>query len=831
MAIELGSAYGKVIIDSSGAKKGIEESKKSVTSLSDTFKSLGKEIIKAEGIAVGVGAIIVKALDFGRAGAVLAQTEESFKSFMLQIGAAPDILEQLGKAARYTIDDDELMAATMRMLTGTSGKLSQSLSENAPALMEIAKASNKLNPTLGSTISLYEAMSTSIKNLTPRGLKQAGIVVDSSAAYEKYAKSIGKTADALTEEEQAQALLNAVLEKGKTLIQQVGGNTESATDRFDRAQVAIGELKDTIQLGLMPVLGDMATGLNLILSGGKGDIEQVTEGWDNFIDRTSKGSQSALDFAGAYSQRVKAIYDSVNEGGPLAQIAGGFTILRRGEEGFTRDAGGARQAILQLATSFDEYMKAAEKAGLTTRIVRKEDQLLTEAEFNNIKAIQDLIKGVDLASMSYDEFLGWLEQATGINFEVTDSTNSLSDTIIAMATNIYNATHETQDLIDVHKRGLSSATDYNHVLRGEANTLDALSKAAANYRKEQEKLNAAEMSRVQAGISGQLGKAVENYQQGMDDLAKKRLELEGKMKELGATDFLPALDIKKIAQYQSQLTGLWVSVHDLNMKRKEGEELSDEEQATWDETMDKVGALKYKITELGGVPYLTPDQRKELEELRKQYGECDDEARQLQDALRKATNEMIFQRASADLDAKATLELGRALGVISEEDYAVATVLDGLNKATASTDPGAYAAQVKAIADAIDRLHNKDIEVTVTTIQQEIQAGGGTGGTGGTGSSGAPTNIPGGPSEYGYAKGVTNFMVPPGYPNDSFMVGLTSGEILNVLPTGQKSSPSEINISMPIIVYGDADVPTIKQAAYDGANRGTLAAMRERGMR
>lgn len=588
MAIELGSAYGKVIIDSSGVRKGVEESKKSVTSLNDTFKSLGKGMLAAQGIAVGVGAILVKALDFGRAGAVLAQTEESFKSLMKQIGAAPDILEQLSKATHYTVDDDELMAATLRMLTGTSEELSQSLAENAPALMEIAKASNKLNPTLGSTLSLYEAMSTSIKNLTPRGLKQAGIVVDTTSAYEKYAKSIGKTADALTEEEQAQALLNAVLEKGQTIIQQVGGNTESATDRFDRAQVAIGDLKDKIELGLLPVLGDMATGLNLILSGGQGDIDKVTEGWGNFIDRTAEGSQSALDFANAYNRRVQAIYDSVSEGGPLAQIAGGLTILRRGEEGFTRDAKGARQAILQLASSYDEYMKAAEKAGLTSRIVRKEDQLLTEAEFANIKAIQELIKGVDIASMSYEEFLGWLEQATGINFEVTDSTNFLSDAIRKVITNLYNATHASGQQIDITKRNLTLTKDWTQAL-----------KDAAEAR---ERLNAAEMSRVQAGISGQLRQAVENYKQGMDDMAKKRQELEEKMRKLGATDFLPALDVKKISQYQSQLTGLWVSVHDLNMKRKEGEELNDEEQATWDATMDKIGALKYKITELGGVP-------------------------------------------------------------------------------------------------------------------------------------------------------------------------------------------------------------------------------------
>lgn len=34
-----------------------------------------------------------------------------------------------------------------------------------------------------------------------------------------------------------------------------------------------------------------------------------------------------------------------------------------------------------------------------------------------------------------------------------------------------------------------------------------------------------------------------------------------------------------------------------------------------------------------------------------------------------------------------------------------------------------------------------------------------------------------------FAGGVTNFIVPPGYPNDSYRVGLTSGEVVNVTPT------------------------------------------------
>ena len=727
-----------------------------------------KNIIKNASVVIaGVAVAIKKALDFGEEGAKIVQLEESYNLLIERLGASTDTMDQLSAAARGTVDDSDLMAATLKMLTGTSEELSKALLENAPALMEIAKASNKLNPTMGSTLELYESLSTSIKDLTPRGLKQAGIVIDSTGAYENYARSIGKAVDALTEEEKSMALMNATLLKGKDIFAQVGGNTESATDRFERANVAIENFKETIQVGLMPVLGDMATGLNLVLAGGKGGgIDETTSKWKKFIDQTKQGSQSALDFATAYDQKIHEVYDSIDKHADIFEkSAAGWAIILGGQEGMMRSDKEAKQAITQLASSYDEYNKAMIKAGMTRWIVKKEDQLLTEAEFNLMKAVQNTVTQVDFASMSYDEFLGVIEKATGMNLDASDSTGLLSDAVIAMAIHIYDATHKQENLTQAQANGLNPANDYNNVMRDYASILNAGSNAAANFRAEQEKLNAAEMSRVQAGISGQLGQAVESYQQGMDSLAKKRQELEAKMKGMGAVDFLPALDVKKIAQYQSQLTGLWISVGDLIKKRKEHDDFSKAEQATWDETMGKVGALQSKIEALGGVPYLTPDQRKELEDLRKQYGECDEEATKLQDALRKATNEMIFQQAAAGLDAKATLELGRALGVISEEDYAVATVLGGLNKATASTDPGAYAAQVKAIADAIDRLHNKNIEITVTTIQQEINAGS-------VSEHRTPTTRT--PSR-GYAEGGGG-IVPPGYPNDSYLIGLTSGE-------------------------------------------------------
>jgi methyl-accepting chemotaxis protein len=754
----------------------VKESGSKFKGFGDIVKDV-KDIIKNAGIIMaGVAVALKKAWDFAEQGAEIAQINDSYNSLIQRLGESSDALDRLSAAARGTIDGEDLMAASMQMLTGTSEKLSKSLLENAPALMEIAKASNKLNPTMGSTLELFDSISTSIKNLTPRGLKQAGLVIDSTAAYEDYAKHIRKTADALTEEEKSMALLNAVLEKGQTILAQVGGNTESATDRFERANVAIGELKDNIALKLLPVMGDLATALNLVLTSGQGgDLEGTTSAWKNFFYQTSKSGKGALDFATAYGQQAQITYDTIEkQGSVLEKAAAGWAILLRGQEGVIRQDQEAKQVILQLATSYDEYIQAAEKAGLTSRIVKKEDQLLTEAEFQQYKQLQELAKAVDITSLSYDEFLNVLERATGINFDVYDSTNFVDTAVREMAANLYNATHATQQHTDAANDGARAirtqgdAIQYmqQQVEKQNLKTWTADMKAAAK---------AAEFL-ASFAINGALKQAVKDYDEGTEDLVKKRQELEKKMRKLGATDFLPALDVKKIGQYQSQLTGLWISIDDLIKKRKENADFSDEEQATWDATMNKIGALQYKIKELGGVPYLTPDQREELEQLRQEYQDTGGDAQDLKNKLADATREIIFQKAAAGLDAIAMLELGKALGILSEEDYAVGTKLAELKAQLddKKIDSQEYAEAVSKLVDAVNNLHDKNVTITVTTLNQEInQRGSG---------SGAPY-VPGGPSDYGYAQGGIG-KVPPGYPNDSYPVWMTSGEEFVVTPAG-----------------------------------------------
>jgi hypothetical protein len=138
------------------------------------------------------------------------------------------------------------MAGTLTLTAGVSEDLGRSLLDNSPALMEIAKAANAVNPTLGTTAFMYESITAGIKRNSPLILDNLGIVVKVGEAQQNYATKLGKTVEQLTTAELQQALLNGVLEAGQNLIKQSGDNAESATDAIRALLLEIAGYKTTV---------------------------------------------------------------------------------------------------------------------------------------------------------------------------------------------------------------------------------------------------------------------------------------------------------------------------------------------------------------------------------------------------------------------------------------------------------------------------------------------------------------------------------------------------------------------------------------------------------
>jgi hypothetical protein len=166
-----------------------------------------------------------------------------------------------------------------------------------------------------------------------------------------------------------------------------------------------------------------------------------------------------------------------------------------------------------------------------------------------------------------------------------------------------------------------------------------------------------------------------------------------------------------------------------------------------------------------------------LLDLQREYKTLNGDIDDASEALSRATAEMIFQQASANLDGEALLELGRAMGVISETDYNLAKTIgeintlfdankDGVINAaeandgyiqalkdlqTAAADGKLTLEEVKLLMDSLDgRVANAEVVVAtsypngIPYIPGDVPSGGGSGGSTATPGDWYPSNATGG---------------------------------------------------------------------------------------
>ena len=259
---------------------GVKEAQKEVKSFGSQLKSFAK-IGAAVGIAaVATGAIIKKAFDLAKAGANITQLTESFDGLNERILKYPRLLRDMQQATRGTITEVQLMQGVMTLTAGASDKLAAAFARASPELAEIAKAANKLNPSLGDTAFLYDSIGRGIKRTSPLILDNLGIIVKVGQANEAFAQSVGKSVSELTAEEKQFALLNATMKAGRKLIEQVGGSVDAQADSYEQLTVRVGESIDRAK----QYIADAANPLIDALIGVSVEAKNAEAAIDAFID-------------------------------------------------------------------------------------------------------------------------------------------------------------------------------------------------------------------------------------------------------------------------------------------------------------------------------------------------------------------------------------------------------------------------------------------------------------------------------------------------------------------------------------------------------------------
>lgn len=162
--------------------------------------------------------------------------DSQFEHLTRSVGLAGDALkESLVETSKGLVTENELLKSANK------------------AIVEMGLSANKLGEVLavartqtaimgGDLIQNFEAINQAIATGHTRALRHIGIIVDQDKAYRDYARTLGITVSAMSQEEKQQAVLNAVLEAGKKNTDGIGASVKENTTAWKQLKVTLTEI-------------------------------------------------------------------------------------------------------------------------------------------------------------------------------------------------------------------------------------------------------------------------------------------------------------------------------------------------------------------------------------------------------------------------------------------------------------------------------------------------------------------------------------------------------------------------------------------------------------
>jgi hypothetical protein len=223
------------------------------------------------------------------------------KDFTIQSFEAANAAERLGAATdtlgrRYGTTGDAIVQSIQKTSNYTINQMNAMQAANQAMLLGVAKSPDEFERMTKIAVSLGRAMgqdaTKSLEDFTIGVGRQSklildnlGIMINVEKANEKYAASIGKTADELTDAEKKQAFLNEALEQGEKKI--AGMNTAlTQADKVERLTARWADFQ--IEFGqAMQSIGDGSGALDL-LNDGLDALIKGAQSWQTIGDNADK---------------------------------------------------------------------------------------------------------------------------------------------------------------------------------------------------------------------------------------------------------------------------------------------------------------------------------------------------------------------------------------------------------------------------------------------------------------------------------------------------------------------------------------------------------------
>lgn len=208
---------------------------------------------------------------------------------------------------------------------------------------------------------------------------------------------------------------------------------------------------------------------------------------------------------------------------------------------------------------------------------------------------------------------------------------------------------------------------------------------------------------------------------------------------------------------------------------------------------NEIAGVIARINELASIESPTAEQSAELAELQTQYSglkqQYSDNAEAHAEATRSILFDLLTQRAALDGLSSDELE------ILTTIAYNWGLVDEATRNATMEMDTALTALANGAGKDEVLRML-EEIRARAESISGSYDIWFNVDYSGLPGTSSNNVYVPPGTYDAEWASGVDSFVVPAGYPNDSFTAGLSSGEVVTVDKSGSSGGGDTYNITL-----------------------------------
>ena len=340
----LGEAVLGTSVDLKGLKRGMSQSEEESRS---GWQRIGKIAENALGFMTGAlmtrgfDAVIGFARDLGDTLINEAPRVEalrlSFENLAESAGLSGDaVLQSLREASNYMIEDADLMESYNNALL----LVGESMADKFPDLLGIAQASAAAT---GEDVNfMLDSLVKGIGRASPMILDNLGLTINLSETYADYAESLGIAADAMSDAEKQEALLNAVIDAGGEFTARLGDNTSDSATSIAQLKTAFENAKLGIASAFLPALEMIVNPLADLATRYMPDLiaasERVSEWLGVNLPRAVDGLRALFegDITGAIANFGAIIKDSFGE-----DALAGFLEFARNAQAFAEEHGPA----------------------------------------------------------------------------------------------------------------------------------------------------------------------------------------------------------------------------------------------------------------------------------------------------------------------------------------------------------------------------------------------------------------------------------------------------------------------------------------------------------